>query len=306
MQKGLYDPLLRTQAEGFHKWSLLILTLVPWSMFVIVSLSFVLLLEDFAPCVWLLLILGMVVSAILILADLTGRDREKPWFWAFVGLLCVVALGFATVGGQYNYETYVRPFHAYEGRRFYTNVRSTEPPGAHSDAGMLEFTNGTRLQLDHAVGYSDGGLYCVVPVAATSDQTSIGYWAAGVDCCASRGGFACGDAGASEVRSGLVLQEGTPGLAEFRRAARESAAANGLVVAEDPLFLRWVSSPARAQRELHEIAVAFLVGKSFLHLLFSIAMALTRHLFSTRGPRAPVKGGGSGMYHSAGSAHSGP
>eukprot|EP00971_Amphidinium_carterae_P343899 6483951-Amphidinium_carterae.1 len=71
--------------------------------------------------------------------------------------------------------------------------------------------NGTRLDIEHAVGYHAGSYYCVAPVVSSSGAShTIEYMAAGIDCCEQRGTFTCDQAADSSVRSGLAYLDSDP------------------------------------------------------------------------------------------------
>ena len=86
-----------------------------------------------------------------------------------------------------------------------------------------------------AVGYKhQNHLYCVAPVTSTGvTPTLVQYWAAGIDCCSTRGGFSCDDAADLEIRSaavllraqdhGLFLREVFEGDAQLLAKARRKA-----------------------------------------------------------------------------------
>lgn len=253
-------------ASGVRPTSPAEVVFLPWLMFVLISLAFLVLYQEFASFVWLFVCACVFASGACCYFFWVGRGDKAGA--VFLGILCLLAVITASVWGFSDYISLVSPQMEYEGRRYYTNVRPLEPSASHQDAGMIEFDRGASLQVHNSVGYSDGDLFCVAPVAATG-QTTVGYWAAGVNCCSSRGDFRCDAAGLTTARSGLVLLDGSEGMSQFRVAAREAAAVYGLTVAQDPVFVRWVPNPVTLHDSMSSMARGAFVAKCILYFMFS-------------------------------------
>lgn len=211
-------------------------------------------------------------------------------FWIVVGALCLFAVLLGTLAGFWNFYSNFVFYWAYQGQRTYTNVIATENPLTKLDAGALHFAKNTFLDKAKAVGYQDGSTYCVSPIVDSNDQTRIGYWAVGVNCCGKRGTFTCADADDSQARQGLVLLNPDPSFLEsndlgiYRKAAKESAASNGLIVEEDALFMSWVTNTNQAIDDYFSDGVGFLLGACGVYLGLALILGCTLH-FGSRPPK---------------------
>lgn len=89
--------------------------------------------------------------------------------------------------------------------------------------------------------------------AATAGAASpqlVGFWAVGVNCCNAQGDFWCDGADDSQAHAGLRLESHWAGRTAghdageyFAKAVKKAAAAQGLAVADSPVFLLWTRSP---------------------------------------------------------------
>merc|ERR550537_821201 len=155
------------------------------------------------------------------------------------------------------------PYYAYDENRSYSNVLPTEPAEAHADAGKIKFSHTARVDTTRAMGYKAGSVYCVAPILDDTQLDRVEYWAAGIDCCPSRGDFNCDDAWNPKAKSGVVILDSNaliPTKHDFyMKAAKEAEAAYQLSSAEEPLFVRWVADPQGIQDDYWRAGVGFLV-----------------------------------------------
>jgi len=165
--------------------------------------------------------------------------------------------------------------------REYNNIVPTEPAASHSDAGKISFTADSRVDVLKSVGYKLGSTYCVAPVMDDNSGSRVEYWAAGVDCCASREDMWCDEVRVESARSGVVVASQETWMdqfvysdrAMFVKAARVATAQYDLAAAEEPIFVRWVARPDLAQTEYFTHGGIFWVVAVLIYLVVSIVLA---------------------------------
>jgi hypothetical protein len=197
-----------------------------------------------------------------------------------LGFLCGTAIVLGTLCGLHNYGTHMEQYWLYEEAREYHNVLPSEPAAAHADAGKITFAEAARIDTTKAVGYKAASVYCVAPILDPSSNNRVEFWAVGLDCCAPRGEFNCDDAtkeGAEAAHGGIVVFE-TGWIAAthfeyFKKAVKESEAANDLVSATEPIFVRWVKDPAAVQASFFGAGTGALFGYCILFLVVNAALA---------------------------------
>lgn len=228
----------------------------------------------------LLLLLQVAIAA----SAFDLRHPSMPWL-LFIWVLTVFTA--ASVGVSNHRRSYAPYLTAKEGR-FYKGVGPDALAAVLMDAGVVSFEPSMVLDDNLAVGLKlAGSTYCAAPIMSADLQDAAGappavaaapapapaaaapgasaaagaagavsgqpalvqFWAIGKDCCSSRGGFVCGDAGEASARSGLVLLD--PGAAQeeplqrerYMRAVEAVCALHDLQTVDTPLLLRWVEDP---------------------------------------------------------------
>jgi hypothetical protein len=218
-----------------------------------------------------------------------------------LGILCSFGVALAIVSGMANYSWHMAPYWAYEESRVYHNVRGDEPAAAHADAGKIFFSESAQIDATKAVGFKKGQTYCVAPILEGSSGTRVEYWAVGVDCCALRGDFQCGDAGAegtAAAHGGVVVMDNSflssaSHFEYFAKAVKEAEAANDLISDSEPLYLYWVKDPDAVQAGMFTKGTTSALLYSALFLLFNAAFVLLwqQVVRATRAkPRGPEYG----------------
>jgi hypothetical protein len=254
-----------------------LLLLLPWLMFVLIAALFTYGYHHIPGLVWVTVILCSCFSLIFIF--IAGPDPESRSAVS-LGVLCAFGIGLAVLAGLHNYNVHMEPYWMYEEAREYHNVLPSEPAAAHADAGKIIFAVEAKIDTTKSVGYKAGVVYCVAPIMDPSSSNRVEFWAVGTDCCAQRGEFSCDDStleGADAAHGGIVVFESSflaPGHFEyFHKAVKEAEAANDLVSAQEPIFVRWVKDPLVVQAALFGAGTGGLLGYSVLHLLANVALA---------------------------------
>lgn len=196
-----------------------------------------------------------------------GNMTRNRWDW--FPLICGILSLFAAAGlGLLNTKIMEPWLHA-EYLNSYSNVQPNDPPEGYSDSGVLNFADGTWVDVDSAAGFRNWPhVYCAAPIVNVQDSVSkIGFWAVGLDCCHNRGGFSCGDAG-EDKQAGIGLRiESHPVSAMWGHSANENylkavkmaAAAYGLTVQEPLTLVVWSKDPYQhgAQARLTSVVLCF-------------------------------------------------
>lgn len=257
--------------QYFHLMSLGILVQVPLVVLTLLMVLFAFAYDRAPGVVWAAVALCYGAALVLMAVRQT---REGPRYWFNLGFLCVIATTAAIACGLVNWKRHFSVYAAYEGQRSYTNVLPMEPALSHLDAGKIMFSADAYIDVANAVGYTDGHLYCVAPIMGQSSQPLVEYWAAGVGCCHKAGSFDCDDAGDRAAKGALVYLDRT---AHFQKAAKQAQALNGLVAAQDALYVRWVEDPDQAQRAYWNKGVAFMIGVIGIYVAFSLLCGCMLH-----------------------------
>lgn len=220
------------------------------------------------------------------------RNRGHVWFP--LGVACLLATGLGTLSGFYVYDQYACFPLFYANSRIYSNVVPSQPSGAVADAGKITFSSETAVDANHSVGYINekGRIYCVAPVRDKSGSTLIQFWAVGLDCCDSTGGFACDQAADQSAGAGVRVFDNSGFFYDSRKdfyikARRKAEASFGLVSADAPMYIRWVRQDNldMLSKEYSGKAVAVLVLFLVLGAVGSALLA-----FATYTPRRPTTG----------------
>lgn len=274
----------------------MLLILLPWLMFMLNMSLFTYGYHHIPTLVVMTALLCGCFSLIFIFTS--GSDTNDGRSAVILGLLCAFAIGIACLGGLNNYNSNMAPYWAYEESREYHNVLPSEPAAAHADAGKIFFADAARIDTTKAVGYRKGLTYCVAPILDPSSTTRVEFWAVGLDCCAERGDFQCGDAmaeGSNEARGGVVVMDdrflsGGSHFEYFGKAVKEAEAANDLVSASEPIFLHWVKDPDAIQNGYFSRGSTEVVGLSILYFAanygFAFAATYLRVLSANRSAKA--------------------
>jgi len=196
---------------------------------------------------WLLVFL--CVDFAVLVAWPTQISNRSRTFWDFGPILSwLLAVGFAVVLGLGNYAIisgWVNATFLQE----YNDVTFNTNPGAVVDGGILNFASGTTLASSQAAGYKQMlQNFCAAPIVSASDAKAapVAFWAVGQECCDSNGGFTCDGAGDTGAHSGMPIRAHTIGpewTANYNKAIKKAAGANGLKVAKETVFVMWVNDP---------------------------------------------------------------
>jgi len=148
--------------------------------------------------------------------------------------------------------------------------------------GVVEFTQGTSLDISKSEGFKQGTMYCVAPIVLGNETApTYDFWAVGTGCCSSEGDFRC-KGWNSLGYGGLRLMNG--GQRSFYRLAVQQAEASYNITAAHPLFFKWTRDPTATVEGWERTAHSNFIVWIFSYLLFqSFCVAAATMAFSRLG-----------------------
>lgn len=251
MLSGLQrKPYLTGQRRRLHIWPVLISLFLPWGFFIFVYWVSSFPVRYDKP--WLY-DLAMLASALLTLAFavvavgsrlkmFSSQERDPSWLM-FVAVFMIVALVGGYHFGDKTYKTYMRPYLDFSNLNSYTDIYPNLMRGQQlMDAGVVVFTNGTRLDISKSEGFKEGTMYCVAPISfGNVTLKTYDFWAVGTNCCSgSKPDFHC-EGWNSDQYGGLRLMNGGA-RGKYRLAVQQAEATYGIKAAH-PLFFEWTRKP---------------------------------------------------------------
>lgn len=251
---------------AFKVAKVLELVLVPWILYAAVSAMFAFGYHMVSEVIWAIFTI-LLVGAILFTMMSAG---ERPMNM-YLGVLCIGGIVAGGCVGFTCYELQLAHFWSLNDGHVYTNVVPSDPAASYVDAGKLLFTEDSRVDTSKSLGYQDGDTYCVAPILDDSDTGDVEFWAAGVNCCASRGNFVCDDAFEPNARGGAVIRSVSALSSDvrdkFALAVRQAEAAFEIASAPNPLFVRWVQDPQLLQEDFWHAGCGVIIAGLGVYLL---------------------------------------
>jgi len=204
-----------------------------------------------------------------------------PKAMAFLTATCVLSWAVASVAGDWNYHSFMRPYYDIKNLNTYPSVDPAKYQGTQlMDAGIIQFTPGSTLMLGKSIGFKNEDIYCVAPIASgpNSNQSTYDFWAVGLNCCSGHSpDFRCGEYTNPQARWGLRLMDDSK-KNMFRLAVQEATATFNLN-APHPVFMYWLSDPSSEvnayQEDGYNYFLMFVFGAFSVQLflvLFSVLL----------------------------------
>eukprot|EP00928_Gymnodinium_smaydae_P022395 TRINITY_DN18828_c0_g1_i1.p1 TRINITY_DN18828_c0_g1~~TRINITY_DN18828_c0_g1_i1.p1 ORF type:complete len:449 (+),score=88.60 TRINITY_DN18828_c0_g1_i1:86-1432(+) len=295
------------QADEERKTSnLRVMVWLPWLLLIWVMLLFLCLRHFSAQLAHGLALVVAIFSVGLIVTWLCGRVSRAGLPLPVLGGLCLASVVLGACFGTMGWNNMWRQYWWTRTGAVYDSVAADTPAGARSDAAVLNFGPDTLVDVSRSAGYRDGSIYCVAPIVSPATASSltgltrVNYWAIGVDCCQSFGGFTCGDSRNYKGATGVVmLDDGFPcpgcNADEFRKAIAKAEAEHDLVSSPAVLMVRWAQSADAVQNHQLWQALGFLTVVTLLTFpIFYLAAYLFWYKGIGRGPFLPAVQGARG------------
>mmetsp|Transcript_3728 Transcript_3728/g.8651 ORF Transcript_3728/g.8651 Transcript_3728/m.8651 type:complete len:279 (-) Transcript_3728:135-971(-) len=240
------------------------IVLLPWFVFALILCLFVFVYDEFAPLVWSLLTVSLLWAVLLIG---TGASRTS-WHLA-LGMFMIAAVAVGVPIGLFIARTHMRDYWRLDSGAMYRELDPSESSALHSDATIIEFRKGSTVDVQRSVGYMRAGrVYCVAPVMSKNPgRPHVQYWAAGVNCCKTRGEFKCNDSGNPKARSGLTIDDRD---GSFSNAVRMAGSVHDIELADtEPVLVTWTDNALAYKKGLWVGAASLVVVSAAIHLLMS-------------------------------------
>lgn len=243
---------------------------------------------------FLVVLLGAVMVIIAANIAISHRawnptgEREPSWL-GFLALSLLLAFLLALLLGNSIFSNNTKKYFEMNNLNNYTNIYVDRMRGQQlMDAGMVSFTDNTRLDLTRSMGFKSGSTYCVAPILRWTTATppksiqpiSYDFWAVGVDCCSgNQADFTCGSFDDPRANGGLRwMQDGSRSL--FRLAVQQAEAVYG-IQAVHPLFFEWVADSdsivgnwkAKAFQTLAMYNLFYMAVQAFLVVVATLAFS---------------------------------
>lgn len=170
-------------------------------------------------------------------------EKEPSWM-LFLALTMLIAFVAAYVLGTQNYSQNMRPYFDMLNLNNYTDVYPSRMRGQQlMDAGVIQFAEGTRLDISRSMGFRNGQVYCVAPITLGDEPlATYDFWAVGTGCCSgNQANFHCPNFNNPHSNGGLRLMSDAD--RGFYRLAVQQAEATYRIRAVHPLFFEWVAEP---------------------------------------------------------------
>jgi len=238
---------------------------LPLLIFAVTVFLFTFVYHQFPPAPWLVAFVFLDIALIEAWPPATVNRN----FWDWLPLVsCFFALAASIFIGQLN-QTMLEPWLNAKYLTKHSDVLPSASAGAYADAGVLRFASGSALDTDSSAGFRKWPhRYCAAPIVMPNATAStVSFWAVGINCCSSRGGFKCNDALVTDARSGLRISSDAEGEFEghnvnsyWNKAVRMAAAEYGMPAASQPVLVMWLRDPEKyANNSFWVAAVFFLI-----------------------------------------------
>jgi len=214
---------------------------------------------------WLIAFFSLVFAVIVCWPPKhIGEKKRGIWDWGPM-TSWLLAVGLAVAFGLFNYgifESWINTSFLRE----YKDVEASTDPAILPDAGILTFADDVLLETTMSAGYKFWFYnYCAAPIVGAGDPSSapIAYWAVGVGCCDSRGGFTCDSAQDKSAHQAVPVRPyniGPEVTSHYNHAIRMAAAANDLEVAKETVFVMWHKDPKAVGGNVWWICTVSFIG----------------------------------------------
>lgn len=288
-QRGMF--FMQGQRKRMNVVAILLSLFVPWALFCIVfailSFSIHFTHPEIAYVLIGLSFLCVVGSSAFFAANAIRKRFTEPAYqpswYIFIAATSFIAFIAAIAAGEWNYETQLQPYYNLQNLASYKDIDTTNYLGMQlMDAGKIDFTKGTALDLGRSMGFKNHDVYCVAPIVTkgSGDVQSVDFWAVGKNCCSGvSADFHC--AGFSDPSATGVIRMMHNEDRPFYRLAVQQAEATYKMTASHPLFFQWVHSADEAtDRYRHTGYLNYFLGITSYFLVQGFLTGVTALAFS--------------------------
>lgn len=240
----------RMHAKGDDLRNMLTSWLVPWALYGVVMSILSFTMHYNSPGFTRLVLTVVAIFVLLVFIKAVGAlksEDKRGAAWSMVLALSLLGAYVAgTLAGEDNYATYTRNFYiALDLNTYYDVDPSTSVAGSFMDGARVTFSEGSKVDVERAIGFMNKDIYCVAPIIKGANQTAgtFDFWAVGKNCCPGRAADfgTCADHDDPAVHSGLMVMD--ENLKPFYRLAVQQAEATWGITAAHPVFYKWLADP---------------------------------------------------------------
>lgn len=260
------------------------ISFVAWVIFAVICLLFGLSYHDSYTEIWVLICLGVCVLTMIIYQSMKNYNADSVHkVSVIVATWLLVAVVAGAWVGLFSYDCCIGEYWDKQQLESRENVLPAESAAAYKNAGQVIFADEARVDPSRSVGYKDGKVYCVAPVASDFDFETTQFWAAGIDCCGARGTFVCDDAWNPKAHAGVVIRNGTWSmmneniLDQYQKAVKLAEVTYGIASAKEPIFVRWVSNPSQVELNIWRAGMGVLLAAIIISSLICGLQACAIH-----------------------------
>jgi len=199
-----------------------------------------------------------------------------------LSFMCFLAFTVALASGENTFYQYTQTYYDLVRLNSYPNIDPQKQTGQQvMDAGIIEFTKDSRVEVNSSMGFKDVNVYCVAPVTKNGtgikdgQKSGIDFWAVGLNCCSGqRADFQCGEWQSPTASSGVRVVN-LEQRQYFQLAVKKAEAEYG-IAASNPIFLHWMGTPSDEVNSLYDDYIgAFIrhVSGFACATLFTVAFA---------------------------------
>lgn len=272
-----------TRREHLVTREVALLVFVPWICYVLLLLVFALPSPGAFSSVFALICWAMSLLAAGISHDLQKRHGSP--FYKLLTLTVLLSCMAGPLVGHHIFVTEMSSYWMHQSGVTYKGVAPSSSPDAYQDAGIIDFSDGSNLDLRRVLGSRPVGsttTYCIAPIMDSSASKHVHFFAADVDCCEPRRSFVCGDAAKPSARTGVVLPAHSSSYnaerwQHFYNAAAQAAEVYGWNLPERPIFVRWFEDAEAVQSALLHRGLVEAFIQCFVGLCASSIVAMWLH-----------------------------
>ncbi|CEL96214.1 unnamed protein product [Vitrella brassicaformis CCMP3155] len=273
-------------------WTCL-LVFIPWVVYLTIQLLFVYAYHESKLAVLVVTTFFAAASVVVLVLGAAKRSTRRDPLLGYssaipvelpLGALCLIAVVVSYYFGYINYKTNVRLFWNYNEAATYKNVLPSDKAEKFADAGRLYFNENASVDVEKAVGFVKGEVWCVAPIIDLVETNLVNFWAVGQSCCDKTGGFHCDDSRNTTAKGGVVV----PPTLAYRKAIQKAEAFHDIVSADHPILIRWVKSPKSIVDGQYRNAVGFLVVGVFVYLFVSFLFGAFCSMLATPDKPTPA------------------
>jgi len=260
---------------------------VPWLLYLVVYclMSFHAHYAKPDLCILLVAIIGIGVLCLgsyavrQLCRKASGSDDHEPNWWTFLFLTCGAAWGCGLCLGSLNFWTNMQPYYSFLDLEEYSYVDPSRMRGQQiMDAGMVQWSSDTTLDVSRSMGFRNVETYCVAPITSNDlPLNSYDFWAVGLGCCTSNtNDFQCGEyrnSGSKKMGLRMLKDEDRA----FYRLAIEQAEAAYQIKVSHPLLFYWVEDAHAEMYNFRDMGYRYCLIGMIAHLawqMLCVALAM--------------------------------